>query len=69
MAAADDAPSARAPEPEDLARLCRALKETHDVLGVSIPVASAATLILTKNTHRHQDAIDRAFLEGLVRRG
>lgn len=161
MAAADDAPSARAPEPEDLARLCRALNdagaryvliggfaviahgagrftkdidlliddapenvarvrkglsvladnaaaeiadldvrthtvvrvvdeiivdlmgracglayadvaadaETHDVLGVSIPVASVATLILTKNTYRHQDAIDRAFLEGLVRRG
>jgi len=41
----------------------------HDVLGVPIPVASAATLILTKNTYRHQDAIDRAFLEGLVRRG
>lgn len=40
--------------------------EPHDVLGVSIPVASAATLIRTKNTYRPQDAIDRAFLEGLL---
>lgn len=161
MAASDDAPSARAPEPEDLARLCRALNEAgalyvliggfamiahgagrftkdidlliddtpqnvtrvrqglsvladnavadvgdldirthtvvrvvdeiivdlmgkacgltyadvasdakaHDVLGVPIPVASAATLIRTKNTYRPQDALDRAFLEGLLRDG
>lgn len=39
--------------------------ETRDVLGVSIPVASAAMLIRTKDTYRPQDAIDRAFLEGL----
>lgn len=41
--------------------------EHHDVRGVMIPVASAATLIRTKNTYRPQDAIDRAFLEGLAR--
>jgi hypothetical protein len=35
--------------------------------GVSIPLASPATLIRTKDTYRPQDAIDRAFLEGLVR--
>jgi len=39
----------------------------HDVLGVPIPVASPAALIRTKNTYRPQDAIDRAFLEGLIR--
>lgn len=159
MAASDDAPSARAPEPEDLARICRSLNaagaryvliggfaviahgagrftkdidlliddapdnvarvreglsvladnaaaevgdldvstytvvrvvdevvidlmgkacgltyadvapdaESREVLGVTIPVASPATLIRTKNTYRPQDAIDRTFLEGLVR--
>jgi hypothetical protein len=36
-----------------------------EVEGVSIPVASPATLIRTKDTARPQDAIDRAFLEGL----
>lgn len=40
--------------------------ESREVLGVSIPVASPATLIRTKNTYRPQDAIDRAFLEGLL---
>jgi hypothetical protein len=35
--------------------------------GVTIPVASPATLIRTKDTHRPQDAIDRAFLEGILR--
>lgn len=35
--------------------------------GVCIPVASPATLIRTKDTHRPQDAIDRAFLEGVLR--
>ena len=35
--------------------------------GVRIPVASPATLIRTKDTHRPQDAIDRAFLEGVLR--
>jgi hypothetical protein len=29
--------------------------------------ASPATLIKTKNTYRPQDAIDRAFLEALLR--
>ena len=41
--------------------------ESRDVLGVAVPVASAATLIRTKDTYRPQDAIDRAFLEGLTR--
>ena len=41
--------------------------ESREVLGVPIPVASAATLIRTKDTYRPQDAIDRAFLEGLIR--
>jgi hypothetical protein len=30
-------------------------------------VASPATLIRTKNTHRPQDAIDHTFLEGVLR--
>lgn len=34
--------------------------------GVPVPVASAATLIRTKDTYRPQDAIDRAFLAGLT---
>ena len=40
--------------------------ESRDVAGVSIPVASPATLIRTKDTYRPQNAIDRAFLEGLI---
>jgi predicted nucleotidyltransferase len=155
----DDAPLARAPEPEDLARICRALNEasaryvliggfamiahgagrftkdidlliddapenvarvksalailpdnaaaevadldvqTHTVVrvvdevvidlmgkacglnytdvaadaeritigGVAVTVASPATLIRTKDTYRPQDALDRAFLEALLR--
>jgi len=35
--------------------------------GVLIPVASPAALIRMKDTPRPQDAIDRAFLEGLLR--
>lgn len=35
--------------------------------GVAVNVASAATLIPTKDTCRPQDAIDRTFLEELVR--
>jgi hypothetical protein len=35
--------------------------------GVSIPVASPRTLIRLKDTPRPQDAIDRAFLEGVLR--
>lgn len=42
--------------------------EPREVLGVSIPVASPATLIRTKNTYRPQDAIDRAFRRGDGRR-
>jgi hypothetical protein len=41
--------------------------ETLERDGVRIPVASPATLIRTKDTHRPQDAIDRAFLEGVLR--
>jgi hypothetical protein len=35
--------------------------------GVRIPVASPSTLIRMKDTPRPQDAIDRAFLEGILR--
>jgi hypothetical protein len=41
--------------------------ETLALLGVDVPVASPQTLIRTKNTARPQDAIDRAFLEGVLR--
>jgi len=97
----DDDRSARAPEPDDVIRICRALNDSqrHVVVrvadevvvdlmgracglsyaeassdaetlerdGVRIPVASPATLIRTKETPRPQDAIDRAFLEGVLR--
>jgi hypothetical protein len=35
--------------------------------GVTIRVASPATLIRTKQTLRAQDVLDRAFLEGVIR--
>ena len=35
--------------------------------GVEIPVASPTTLLRLKDTPRPQDAIDRAFLEGVIR--
>ena len=41
--------------------------ETLEREGVTITVASPATLIRTKDTHRPQDALDRAFLEGVLR--
>ena len=41
--------------------------EAMDLGGVVVPVASARTLIRTKDTARPQDAIDRAFLEGVIR--
>lgn len=41
--------------------------EAREIDGVSVPIASPATLIRTKNTYRPQDAIDRAFLEVVVR--
>lgn len=41
--------------------------EPRDLGGVLAPVASPGTLIRTKNTHRPQDAIDRQFLEGVLR--
>ena len=34
---------------------------------VAVPVASPSTLIRTKETSRPQDALDREFLEGLIR--
>lgn len=41
--------------------------EQRVIDGVSIPVASPSTLIRTKDSYRPQDAIDRAFLERLLR--
>jgi hypothetical protein len=41
--------------------------ETVERDGVVIPIPSPATLIRTKDTPRHQDAIDRAFLEGVLK--
>jgi hypothetical protein len=41
--------------------------ETLERDGIGIPVASPATLIRTKDTARPQDALDRAFLEGVLR--
>ena len=41
--------------------------ETIEREGVRIPLASPATLIRTKDTHRPQDALDRAFLESVLR--
>ncbi len=41
--------------------------ETRDLDRVPVPVASPATLIRTKQTARPQDALDRAFLEGVLR--
>lgn len=39
--------------------------ETFEIAGTPIPVASPATLLLTKRTVRPSDATDRAFLERL----
>ncbi len=41
--------------------------EELEVGGVMLKVASPRSLIRTKDTKRPQDAIDRAFLEGLIR--
>ncbi len=41
--------------------------ETLERDGVAIRVASPQTLIRLKNTPRPQDALDRAFLEGVLR--
>lgn len=41
--------------------------ESIERSGVVIPVPSPATLIRMKDTPRPQDAIDRAFLEGVLR--
>ena len=41
--------------------------ETFERNGVAIPIASPATLLRLKDTPRLQDAIDRAFLEGVIR--
>ena len=41
--------------------------ETVIIGEVPVTVASPATLIKTKNTYRPQDAMDRSFLEALLR--
>ena len=41
--------------------------ETRALGGVLVPIASPATLIRTKDTYRPQDALDRQFLEGLLK--
>jgi len=41
--------------------------ELHDLGGTMVPVASPTMLIKTKNTFRPQDALDRQFLEALLR--
>jgi hypothetical protein len=48
---------------EDASRDAEAIERD----GVSIPVPSPATLIRMKDTPRPQDAIDRAFLQGVLR--
>ncbi len=40
--------------------------ETIERDGVAIPLASPSTLIRLKDTARPQDALDRAFLEGVI---
>lgn len=70
-----DQPYARAPEPDDLVRVCRALNthgaryvligaDAHTIMldDVPVPVASPAALIRTKDTYRPEDAIDRDYL-------
>jgi Nucleotidyl transferase AbiEii toxin, Type IV TA system len=42
--------------------------EVRELGDVFVPVASPSTLIRTKETHRLQDAQDRAFLEGVIKR-
>ncbi|MEQ1908371.1 MAG: nucleotidyl transferase AbiEii/AbiGii toxin family protein [Vicinamibacterales bacterium] len=42
--------------------------EQRDIGGVMVPIASPSALIRTKDTYRPQDAIDRAFLDELLRR-
>jgi hypothetical protein len=72
----DDDRRARAPEPDDVVRICRSLNdadarsrdpESIERDGVVIPVPSPGTLIRMKDTPRPQDAIDRAYLEGVLR--
>ena len=41
--------------------------EQREFGGTTIPVASPATLIKTKDTYCPQDAIDRGFLEAILR--
>lgn len=65
-----DGAYSRAPEPEDVVRLCRALNEAGalyadvaadaediDIGGVLVKVASPRALIRTKDTKRPQDAM------------
>ena len=41
--------------------------ESFERDGVDIPIASPATLLRLKDTPRPEDAMDRAFLEGVIR--
>ena len=41
--------------------------DTIELDGVAIALASPATLIRLKDTSRPQDALDRAFLEGVLK--
>ena len=41
--------------------------ETMERDGLTIPIPSPATLMRMKDTPRPPDAIDRAFLEGILR--
>ena len=41
--------------------------EWHDLAGVRVPVASPSALIRTKDTYRPQDAIDRSFLQQILK--
>jgi len=44
------------------------LRDAEEIVlgGVKVKVASPRTLIRTKDTKRPQDAVDRAFLEGVI---
>ena len=62
--------------PENVARVKQApavlpdnaaASESLERDGVTIPIASPATLIRLKDTPRPQDAIDKAFLEEVIR--
>jgi hypothetical protein len=41
--------------------------DAHRIGDVTVPIASPETLMRTKDTYRPQDAIDRAFLDRLIK--